>query len=176
MKRTLLLTLACVSASLTASAESAETLFYVGEAISTKGANVERHPYILERTTDPDAGTISEKVVSFQRNAYAEHSSVMKITQNQFTMTDSTGTASGEGTLTGSPWNWTFLRAEFQVPKYSMRIVDYNFLADPNSIAGHKDFYMTTTQTESLFLQEDVILHVVDKATYHAKQKELLGL
>jgi len=31
----------------------------VGEAITTAGSNVERHAYILARTTDPEANTIA---------------------------------------------------------------------------------------------------------------------
>ena len=158
---------------MTASAEKAKTLYYVGEAITTTGSNVERHAFILARTTDPDANTISEKVVSFERSRYVENSSVLKVNQNQFTM--STGTVTGGGTLTGARWNWTFLRGEFKVPKSSMRIVDFNFLADPNFIAGHKDFYITNGGTESLIMQEEVVLHLVDQSVYEARRKELLG-
>jgi hypothetical protein len=175
MRRTLLLVVCCLGASWTASAQGAKTFYYVGEAVTTVGTNVERHPYILARTTDPEANTIAEKVVSFQRTAYVENSSVIKISQNQFTLTESTGTVTGGGTVTGKPWNWTFLRAEFKVPKQNMRIVDFNFLADPNSIAGHKDFYITNGGVESLIMQEDVVLHPVDQSVYEAKRKQLLG-
>jgi hypothetical protein len=157
----------------TASAQTAKTLYYVGEAVTMTGSNVERHAYIMARTTDPDAKTITEKVVSFQRSSYVENSSVMKINQNQLTMT--TGTVTGGGTLTGTPWNWTFLRAEFKVQNSSMRIVDFNFLADPNLIAGHKDFYTTNGGVESLIIQEDLVLHLVDQSVYEARRKQLLG-
>ena len=179
MKHTYLLTvicMGCMGTSLAVSAEAAKTLFYVGEAVTTVGTTVERHPYILARTSDPSTNTISEKVVSFQRSTYVENSSVLNVLQSQFTMTESTGTVSGGGTLTGSPWNWTFLRAAFKVSKFNMRIVDYNFFVDPNSIAGHKDFYIAQGDTESLFLQEDVILRLVEQAVYEAKRKELLRL
>jgi hypothetical protein len=43
MGRTFLLAVCCMGASLTASAEGAKTLYYVGEAITTAGSNVERH-------------------------------------------------------------------------------------------------------------------------------------
>jgi len=175
MGRTFLLAVCCMGASVTASAETAKTLYYVGEAITTAGSNVERHAYIVARTTDPDANTITEKVVSFERSSYVENSSVMKINQNQFTMTVSTGTVTGGGTLTGTPWNWTFLRAEFKVQKSGMRIMDFNFLADPNFIAGHKDFYITNGGVESLIMQEEVVLHLVDQSVYEARRKELLG-
>ena len=175
MDRTFLLAVCCMGASVMASAETAKTLYYVGEAITTAGSNVERHAYIVARTTDPDANTITEKVVSFQRSSYVENSSVMKINQNQFTMTTSTGTVTGGGTFTGTPWNWTFLRAELKVQKSSMRIVDFNFLADRNLIAGHKDFYITNGGVESLIMQEEVVLHLVDQSVYAARRKELLG-
>jgi hypothetical protein len=175
MGRTFLLAVCCLGASLTASAEGAKTLYYVGEAVTTTGSNVvERHDYILARTTDPEANTIAEKVVSFQRTAYAENSSVLKINQNQITLAESNGTTGG-GTVTGKPWNWTFLRAEFKVPRQNMRIVDYNILSDPTSIAGHKDFYITRNGVESLVMQEDVVLHLVDQSVYEAKRKQLLG-
>ena len=90
-------------------------------------------------------------------------------------MTTSTGTVTGGGTLTGTPWNWTFLRAELKVQKSSMRIVDFNFLADRNLIAGHKDFYITNGGVESLIMQEEVVLHLVDQSVYEARRKELLG-
>jgi hypothetical protein len=175
MGRILLLVIGCVGAAVTASAEGAKTLYYAGEAITTTGGKVERHAYIVARTTDPDAGTISEKVVSFERSSYVENSSVMKIDQNQFTMTTSTGTVTGGGTLTGAAWNWTFLRAEFKVQRSTLRIVDFNFLADPNVISGHKDFYMTNGSVESLIMQEDVVLHLVNQSVYEARRKELLG-
>jgi hypothetical protein len=164
-----------MGASVAASAETAKTLYYVGEAITTAKSNVDRHAYILARTIDSDANTITEKVVSFQRSSYVENSSVMKINQNQFTMTEATGNVTGGGTLTGTPWNWTFLRGEFKVQKYNMRIVDFNFFADPNFIAGHKDFYITNGGVESLIMQEDVVLHPVDQSVYEARRKELLG-
>jgi len=56
-----------------------------------------------------------------------------------------------------------------------MRIVDFNFLADPNFIAGHKDFYTTNGGVESLIMQEDVVLHLVDQSVYETRRKELLG-
>ena len=176
MRQTLLLAVCCMGTSLTASAETAKTLYYVGEAITTAGPNVQRHAYILARTIDQDANTISEKVVSFQRSSYVENSSVIKINQNQFTMTVPAGTVTGGGTLTGKPWNWTFLRGEFKVERANMRIVDYNIFADPNVIAGHKDFYMTNGGVENLIMQEDVVLRLVDQSAYEAKRKELLGL
>jgi hypothetical protein len=173
MGRTFFLAICCMGASVTASAETAKTLYYVGEAITTTGPHVERHSYIVARTADPDANTITETVVSFQRSSYVENSSVMKINQNQLTMT--TGPVTGGGTLTGTPWNWTFLRAEFKVQNSSMRIVDFNFLADPNFIAGHKDFYTTNGGVESLIIQEDLVLHLVDQSVYEARRKQLLG-
>ena len=175
MGRTFLFAVCCMGASVTASAQTAKTRYYVGESITTVRSNVERHAYIVARTTDSDANTITEKVVSFQRSSYVENSSVMKINQNQLTLTESTGTVTGGGTLTGTPWNWTFLRAEFKVQKSTMRIVDFNFLADTNFIAGHKDFYITNGGVESLIMQEDVVLHLVDQSVYETRRKELLG-
>ena len=103
----------------------------------------------------------------------------MKVVNNHLTMTVSTGTVTGQGDLTGQPWNWTFLRAEFKMTTktYSMRIVDYNFLADPNSIMGHKEFFLTLNSTpgQKLFQQEDVALHMVDQATYATEHAKLLG-
>jgi len=105
MGRTFLLVVCCLGASVTASAETAKTVYYVGDAITTAGPKVERHAYLLARTIDPDANTITEKVVSFQRSSYVENSSAIKINQNQFTLTETTGSVTGGGTLTGSPWN-----------------------------------------------------------------------
>jgi hypothetical protein len=154
------------------------TLYYVGESITTMAnSNVTRHPYIIARTSNPASGTITEAVVSFQQSGFKENSSVLKIEGNHFSMSESTGTVTGGGELTGSAWNWTFLRAEFFVSSYKMRIVDYNFFADPNSIMGHKDFYIADQSSgkEQLFMQEDVVLHVVDKESFESKRNELLG-
>jgi hypothetical protein len=82
---------------------------------------------------------------------------------------------SGSGELTRNPWQWTFLRGEFKVGGSGMRIVDYNFFADHADIMGHKDFYVKQGGSdERLLRQEDVVLHVVDKATFDAKRAELL--
>lgn len=165
----------------TSNADAAQTVYFVGESIvtSVQDASVTRNPYIVARTTDSAAGTIVEVVVSKQGAAYAENTSTMKISGNQLTMTVSTGTITGDGSLTGPAWNWTFLRAEFHMtsPAYSMRIVDYNFLAEPGSILGHKDFYLTLKATagERFVQQEDVILHSVDQATFVATRAKLLG-
>jgi hypothetical protein len=175
MGRTFLLVVCCLAASVIASAETAKTVYYAGEAITTAGPKVDRHAYLLARTIDPDANTITEKVVSFQRSSYVENSSVIKINQNQFTLTETTGSVTGGGTLTGTPWNWTFLRGEFKVQRFNMRIVDFNFFAEPNFIAGHKDFYITNGGAESLMMQEDVSLHLVTQSVYEARRKELLG-
>ena len=175
MRRIFLLLFCCLAASVTVSAETAKTVYYAGEAITTAGTKVDRHAYLLARTIDPDANTISEKVVSFQRSSYVENSSVIKINQNQFTLTDPTGSVTGGGTLTGTPWNWTFLRGEFKFQKFNLRIVDFNFFAEPNFIAGHKDFYITNGGVESLLMQEDVSLHLVTQSVYEARRKELLG-
>jgi hypothetical protein len=58
-----------------------------------------------------------------------------------------------------------------------MRIVDYNFFAEPGSILGHKDFYLTSKATpgEKFVQQEDVVLHSVDQATFAATRARLLG-
>lgn len=158
----------------------AETLYYIGEAVVTKSdGTVTREPYIVARTSDSAAGTITEAVVSNSGTGFNEVQSVLKVTGSHFTMTVSTGTVTGEGDLTGEPWKWTFLRAEFKAKTsaYSMRIVDYNFLADPNSIGGHKDYYLTTNGApgEKLIQQEDVVIHPVDKAKFEAERARLLG-
>jgi hypothetical protein len=154
---------------------ASSTLFYSGEAITTMGSNVSRHPYLLARTTDQEKSIISESVVSFQRNRFKENSSEMKIAGNQLTMTEDTKMVTGTGELTGTPWKWTFLRAEFLAPAYKMRIVDYNFLADESVITGHKDFFRKLDDgTEVMFMQEDVVLRNVDEKTYLEKRAELL--
>jgi hypothetical protein len=161
-------------------AEAAETVYYVGESITTDaGGTVTRSPYIVARTTDQAAATITELVVSKVGGAFNENTSTMKISGNKLTMTESSGKISGQGTLTGKAWGWTFLCAEFklQTPAYSMRIVDYNFFAEPGSILGHKDFFVTMNNTpgERLLQQEDVVLHPVDQAVFAAKRTELLS-
>src|SRR5262252_6039766 len=91
-----------------AAASPAETIYYVGEA-STTGADgsVERHAYLIARTSDQSAGTIAEKAVTFTRGVYAEDSSVMKVDGNRISMTTASGIA-GKGEVTGKPWEWTF--------------------------------------------------------------------
>src|SRR5262245_54728596 len=151
------------------------TLYYIGESITTMGSTVTRHPYIVARTTDERAKTITETVVSYEQSGFKEDSSVMTIDRNRFTMATSSGRVTGSGELTGKPWQWTFLRAEFEVASSGMRIVDYNFFADPAAIMGHKDFYLKQNGSdERLLMQEDVVLHVVQKATFNAKRAELL--
>jgi len=173
----------CILSFQAAYADSAQVQYYVGEAVTTNmntGA-VTRAPYIDERTTDSNAGTITEKVVTKQGSGFVENTAVLKVSGNHFSMTESTGTVTGQGDLTGTAWNWTFLRGEFSMmmPAFKMRIVDYNFFADPNSIEGHKDFYLTVMapnapNAERLTQQEDVILHLVDQATFTAKRAALL--
>ncbi len=155
------------------------TLYYFGESItinSESGVSV-RSPYLLARTSNPTERTISEKVITKSRGTFGEFDSTMKIENNHFTMTESTGTTSGEGELTGEAWNWTFLRGEFKAPKYGMRIVDYNFFADPKSIMAHKDFYMIDPADgkEKLVQQEDAAVFLISKDVFEAKRSELLG-
>lgn len=164
-----------------ASADSIETLYYIGESIVTtmRDGAVVRSPYIVARTTDHLAGTIFESVISKHETGFSENTSTMVISGNQMTMTESTGTVTGNGSLTGPAWNWTFLQAQFHMktPAYSMRIVDYNFFAEENSILAHKDFYLTLSSTpdEKLIQQEDLVLHRVDKATFTVERARLLG-
>jgi hypothetical protein len=157
-------------ASLSRAASTAETIYYIGEA-STTGADgsVDRHTYLIARTSDPSAGTIAEKAVTFTRGAYAEDSSVIKVDGNRISMT--TGRIEGKGELTGKPWEWTFLRLEFDIPQAGLKIVDYNFLTEyRTSVYGHKDFI----RGGKLVSQEDVVLHAVDQTAYEAKRAELL--
>ena len=151
------------------------TLYYVGESITTMGTTITRHPYIVARTTDEKAKTISETVVSYQQSGFRENSSVLTIEGSRFAMAASAGAVTGSGELTGTPWHWTFLRGEFKVASSGMRIVDYNFLADHATVTGHKDFYLKRDGSEErLFMQEDVVLHLVEKTTFDAKRAELL--
>ena len=168
--RTGVLAVALCSCASLSRAAGAETIYYIGEA-STTGADgsVDRHTYLIARTSDPSAGTIAERAVTFTRGAYAETSSVMKVDGNRISMT--AGAIEGKGELTGKPWEWTFLRLEFDVPQAGLKIVDYNFLAEyKTSVHGHKDF-IRGGKIES---QEDVVLHAVDKAAYEARRTELL--
>lgn len=154
----------------------AETKYYIGEAITTKGAEVTRHPYINIRNVDQYSGKIFETVISFQENGFSQDESVMVITGDKFTM--SAGTVTGSGTLVGPAWNWNYLIGEFNSsgPGYRMRIVDYNLFAGESTIMAHKDFYLTLGNgPEKLFQREDVILQQVDQQTFAAKRKELLG-
>ena len=160
----------CSCASFSRAAGAAETIYYIGEATTTGAdGSVDRHTYLIARTSDPSAGTIAERAVTFTRGAYAEDSSVMKVDGNRVSMT--AGGIEGKGELTGKAWEWTFLRLEFDVPQAGLKIVDYNFLADyRTSVQGHKDFI----RGGKLVSQEDVVLHAVDQAAYEAKRAELL--
>ena len=163
--------LAFVLCSCASFSRAAETIYYIGEA-STTGADgsVERHAYLIARTSDQSAGTISERAVTFTRGAYAEDSSVVKVDGNRISVMTGSG-IEGKGEVTGKPWEWTFLRLEFDVPRAGLKIVDYNFLAEyRTSIHGHKDFI----RAGKLVSQEDVVLHAVDQAAYEAKRSELL--
>jgi len=153
-----------------AAASTAETIYYIGEATTTgSDGSVDRHAYLIARTSDQSAGTISERAVTFMRGTYAEDSSVMKVDGNRISMT--AGSIEGKGELTGKPWEWTFLRLEFDIPQAGLKIVDYNFLAEYRaSIQGHKDYI----RGGKLVSQEDVVLHAVDQAAYEAKRAELL--
>lgn len=149
------------------------TLYYIGESIITTDSGVAKHPYLISRTSNETANSISETAITYQRSGFKENSSTLKIEKNHFTLTESTGTVTGEGDFTGLPWQWTFLRAEFKAPNFKMKIIDYNFFADPKLIMGHKDFY--SDPGGKLLMQEDVVLYVVDKATFDSKRSELLG-
>ena len=120
----------CALLALAPQSQAAETLYYSGESIVTKD-NIEfvRHPYILARTSDSKLGTITETIISFQDGRFSEDHSVMVVSGQTFTMTESTGSVTGSGTLTGPAWNWIFLRAEFHMktPEYNLRIDDFNF-------------------------------------------------
>src|SRR5262245_50046361 len=104
-----------------AAASPAETIYYIGEA-STTGADgsVDRHAYLIARTSDPSAGTIAETAVTFTRGVYAEASSVIKVDGNGISMT--AAGIEGKGELTGKPWEWTFLRLEFDIPRAGLKI------------------------------------------------------
>lgn len=159
-------------------APAGTTLYYIGESFITMASGeVYKSPYIITRTSNQNNHTIVEKVVSRHATGFGENESTLVINHNHFTMTESTGTVTGEGDFTGESWKWTFLRAEFQI-QGGMRIVDYNFFADPNSIMGHKDFFVPDSGTahEKLSMQEDVVLHVTDKDTFVKKRSELLNL
>jgi len=152
------------------------TIFYIGEStVTMNSGQVYTSSYLDARTSDETKNTISEDVVSQGRNGFQESSAVMEISGDHFTMTEATGTVTGSGDLTGIPWKWTFLKAEFKIAASGMRIIDYNFLADPNSIQGHKDFYISSPgQGESLYMQEDVVLHPVSVEEFSKKKAELL--
>ena len=156
-------------------AEAPATTYYLGEAITTTGPDVTRKPYIVARTIDKAASTISESVVSFSQGAFHENATVLKVDGNRLTLSDSTG-MTGSGEFTGVPWNWTFLHAEFSIMKLGLRIVDFNFFAEPGSVLGHKDLYRKDGAGEKLLQQEDVVLHPVDKPIFEAKRRELLKL
>lgn len=163
---------------LASSSTTPRTDYYIGESIVTADSEVTRHDYLIARTSDEAKGTISETAITYQRAGYKENSSLIKIDQNHFTMTESTGTVTGEGEFTGRPWQWTFLRAEFKAPNFGMRIVDYNFFADSKSIMGHKDFYIKDKDglSETLLMQEDVVVHQVEKSVFDSKRRKLLKL
>jgi hypothetical protein len=148
--------------------------FYVGEStVTLDGGRVVKHPYLAERKVDEAASTVEESVVSHHREGYAEHQLVSKIAGDAFTVEDPAVNVTGKGELTGAPWHWTFLRAEFHAP--GLRLVDYNFLAEPRAIYGHKDFYRPKDGGgETLWMQEDVVLHEVNESQYRSKREELL--
>ena len=139
---------------------AAQMTYYVGAATQTNQSDnsTTQSQYIIARTVDQAAGTITEAAVTKHDNGYAEYTSTMSIVDNTLSMTESTGEITGQGILIGEPWNWSFLKAEFSMmtPKYTLRIVDYNIFAETGSILGHKDFYMTFSKSaeERLVQQE----------------------
>lgn len=164
------------SAAMTSS--SAPTVqYYIGEAITLDAGKqiATRLPYLLARSEDPEAKTISERVVSKHQSGFGEHSSVLHVEGTHFTMTEPTGTVTGEGDLTGANWQWTFLKARFEV-KGGMTIVDYNFFAEANTILGHKEFFVpsATNPQGMLIRQEDLVLHAVSKEIFESERKNLL--
>lgn len=157
-------------------------VYYSGTAITTLPAHdssgvptVVSAPYLVQRTTDQAAGTITEVVTSRGKDGkFKDNTSVMTIQGNTFTMTESTGMVTGNGTLTGTPWSWTYLKGEFSATYggQAMKIHDVNFFAAPGYIMGHKDIEFPVG---TLMLQEDVTLPAVDQASFEATKAQLLN-
>ena len=167
------------SQALAADSSAIVVKYYIGEAITldTGKQAPTRAPYLLERSEDPASKTISERVISQHQSGFGENSSVLHVEGTHFTMSESTGTVTGEGDLTGTNWQWTFLKARFEV-KGQITITDYNFFAEPNTIMGHKDFFIPSQANPQgiLVRQEDVILHVVTKDVFENERSKLLKL
>jgi hypothetical protein len=64
---------------------------------------------IARRVVDPAAGQIIEDVSHHEAGAHGARSFhvVMKVENDQFTMTESGGAFTGTGSLAGEPWRWT---------------------------------------------------------------------
>jgi len=92
------------------------------------------------------------------RGAYAEASSVMKVDGNRVSMT--AGGIEGKGELTGKPWEWTFLRLEFDIQRLALR--SSTTTSSPNTERRSRGTRISSEVASSC------------QAAYEAKRAELL--
>jgi len=155
------------------SAAGVERMYYVGEAklSSPSGQSRGSQAFLLEKIHDPDQSTIVERAVVVKPDQSAEeHTIIMKVKGDTFTISDARNTVHGSGTLFGPAWHWTYFKATSESTS-GVRIEDENYMTDPGVLVARKKI---SAPDGTVVMYIDITLKVITASTFNILSESLL--
>jgi hypothetical protein len=123
-----------------------DTASYIGISTnsSSNGTVLSKSLILLERIQNPSTKQIIINTVLIDTAGKVTRSPsliLMVNDKNEFTISDTKGTTSGNGKLFGTPWNWTYLSGEYKTV-IGLTIKDEDFFSDLSVLASRKEFIL----------------------------------
>jgi hypothetical protein len=144
----------------------ADTQYWLGEQIMTSATGVplpdQNTTILVERTLNEAQNLYAERAVQLnpRLKMVVDVTITLNVTGSNFTATDSLGTMTGNGSLTGAPWKWTYLSADYFNKNTGRKIMrDEDFMSDPNSLFSRKVFFAADGVTPDKYC--DVTVHPI---------------
>jgi hypothetical protein len=122
---------------------------------------------LIEKTLDAAAGTFTERAVqvSPSKKQVIDVTMTLTVKGQNFTIKDNLGTMTGNGTLQGPAWAWTFLSGDYVIAANGMKIHDEDYMADQNNIAYRKTYY-SPADGKTVVMYSDASLKSITKETF----------
>lgn len=148
--------------------------YFLGES---KMASPTGRPYgssisLIERTVDSAAGKIIERVISVDAEKPAtEYVTVLDVKGTTFTMAAQDHSFTGEGELSGTPWNWTSWTSTAMIAGGQGKVVSQDSLTE-TGLRVAKTFFSPDGQARVVFSED---LRLVSKEMFTILRTKLLG-
>ncbi|HEY5124544.1 MAG TPA: hypothetical protein VIK14_12495 [Ignavibacteria bacterium] len=151
-----------------------DTTCFIGMSINcnSNGVVLSKSLILLERIQNPSTKQIIINTILIDTTGKVTKNSSMVLLvneNNEFTISDTKKTTSGNGKLFGPEWNWTYLSGDYK-SLVGVTIKDQDFFSDPSIFTSRKEIILPNG---SVVLTMDITATKISRTEYEILTKAI---